>query len=75
MNLTDRYRYFKTLDIIDEDINILADMIIKTIEDKNMREKFKDEAPKIVNSRKKDKIIEKWLKIVCEENYEEKNKN
>ena len=75
VNLTDRYRYFKTLDIIDEDINILADMIIKTIEDKNMREKFKDEAPKIVNSRKKDKIIEKWLKIVCEENYEEKNKN
>ncbi len=75
VNLTDRYRYFKTLDIIDEDINILADMIIKTIEDKNMREKFKNEAPKIVNSRKKDKIIEKWLKIVCEENYEEKNKN
>ena len=63
VNLTDRYRYFKTLDIIDEDINILADMIIKTIEDKNMREKFKDEAPKIVNSRKKDKIIEKCSHI------------
>ena len=75
VNLTDRYRYFKTLDIIDEDINNLADMIIKTIEDKNMREKFKNEAPKIVNSREKDKIIEKWLKIICEENYEEKNEN
>lgn len=40
-----------------------------------MRERFKNEAPKIVNSREKDKIIEKWLKIICEENYEEKNKN
>lgn len=38
VNLTNRYRYFKTLDIIDEDINTLASTIIKTIEDKNIRE-------------------------------------
>lgn len=75
VNLTDRYRYFKTLDIIDEDINNLASIIIKTIENKNIREKFRIEAPKIVNSRKKDKIVEKWLEIICEECYEEKNKN
>ena len=63
VNLTNRYRYFKTLDIIDEDINNLASTIIKTIEDKNIRETFRNEAPKIVNSREKDRIIKNGRKL------------
>lgn len=75
VNLKDRYKYFKNLDIIEENINNLASTIIKVIENKNIREKFRREAPKIVESREKNKIIEKWVKIICEEKYEEKNKN
>lgn len=73
VKLTDRYRYLKTLDVIEEDVVNLANAIINAIENRLMREKFKKEAPKIISSRNKDKIIEKWLKIICEENYEEKD--
>lgn len=67
VNLTDRYRYFKTLDVIDEDVNNLSNAIINLIENKKLREKFVKEAPKIKEKRNKNDIINKWKEFICEE--------
>jgi glycosyltransferase involved in cell wall biosynthesis len=64
VSLTDRYRYFKTLDIIDADVINLANAIEKLIINKNLRVKFNKNAPKISESRNKDAIIKKWLELI-----------
>jgi glycosyltransferase involved in cell wall biosynthesis len=66
VKLTDRYNYFRTLDIVDKDIKSLANEIIKVIEDKKLRENFKKESVKIIESRDKDIVISKWLDLIEE---------
>lgn len=62
--LTDRYRYFKTLDIIEKDVTSLAEAINKLIADKKLRAKFAKAALNITESRDKEKIINKWLELI-----------
>lgn len=66
VTLTDRYKYFKTLDIIEEDINNLAEAIINLIDDRKIRNQFKKEAPKIIKTRQKEKILKEWENIIDE---------
>ncbi len=66
VKLTDRYRYFHTLDIIDKDIKNLSNAIIQLIEDKELRKKFRKESVKIIDSRDKNIIIDKWLNLIEE---------
>jgi len=71
--LTDRFRYFNTLEIIDEDITNLANTINKLIEDRELREKYGKEAEKIIESRKAQIILEKWRNYILEGNDEKSN--
>lgn len=64
--LSDRYRYFHTLDIIDKDVNNLSSAIIDLIENEKLRETFRKNSIKIKESRNKDKIINKWLSLIEE---------
>ena len=62
--LEDRFKYFETLDINENDINSLSKSINLLIEDKELRQRLSNESVKIIESRKQEKIIEEWKKHI-----------
>lgn len=63
VKLEDRYKYAQEIDN-EKDIKKLFNAIIELIEDKEKCENMSREAPKITESRDKDKIIQEWIDII-----------
>lgn len=66
VELSDRYKYFKSFDVVESDVKNLANAIIELIDNKSLRDAFKKESIKITPSRDKAVILEKWLKLIEE---------
>lgn len=62
--LKDRFRYFETMDIIDEDIVNLANAMEKLILNKELRKMLGVNAAKLIELRNTSNIIEQWKNII-----------
>ena len=63
VKLKDREKYFNG-EVYDEDVENLANRINYMIENEDVCKKMGEEAKKIIETRKADMIIDKWIKLI-----------